>query len=293
MPKLHKGSSSKQIVFWPLEKVLFQSARDIATSKWFSSTAYTANVTDSGSSLSSTADPIWHYIRNGSTQGLQAGDGEEESLYISGLLLLSLLCPFDAKTDLKDIKAEDIAAYNAYIETIEPWLSQGLGHDVYELITTARLDIINSGTEKNTVEILSSSDDNLKKTYPAYLTKKDGKGCVLSSSARSLSVELKCVEAGNLSLKFKGMAIQDGQGARIPLWIAYSGFSLKGGSVDHAEEESFRAWHDAIHQYSLPVTDADTLTLNASWRVCPQTRSTIYALLCHVDSRLQSLERYL
>ena len=142
--------------------------------------------------------------------------------------------------------------------------------------------------------MLSSSDAGLKTTFPGYLANNRGKGCVLESSALSLDVELQCVQSGDLALKFKGIDLKGQEGSRVPVRVMYAGYDISDKKAPlQGESEAFVAWHDRIRQATLSVTDGDILSLHTSWAVCPQPRTTIFALLCKLDPRCAQLEGWL
>lgn len=126
---------------------------------------------------------------------------------------------------------------------------------------TLRLDIKNTGSDSNDIEILEASDENMKLSGPDWFAKK-GHGYILESQKGRLELTLRCVHSGNLSFAVRGRDVRDGEGNRIPFWIDLQSVSVN----DTPRLTSVRpVWHDAPYWLSRKVEDGEILHFHLVW----------------------------
>ena len=148
--------------------------------------------------------------------------------------------------------------------------------DVLDIFSSSRLDIKNIGNQTNDVLIdiknigTKTDDEVIEKTNnssyviskPDWFNDASGKGTVITSDANSLDFSLKCVNDGELVLKFRAIDQRDKSGNRIPILVEYD--SIK---VDSEEllDKSKVLWHDEPFTYKKKVKDGQVINIKYKW----------------------------
>lgn len=127
---------------------------------------------------------------------------------------------------------------------------------------SARIDIKNSGSGGNDLELLSVSDPQAKLLAPDWFCNEKGRGHVISSDAGSLQLRLRCVGDGVLHIILRGVSRTDDAGERIPVWVDYSSLELDGKPLLSGTRS---AWHDEPLRFKRRVADGEEHTLDVTW----------------------------
>ena len=127
---------------------------------------------------------------------------------------------------------------------------------------SARIDLKNAGGPKNDLVLYAVSDPEAKELTPEWFCNEKGRGHVLSSTAGSLELSLRCVGDGVLHIILRGVSLFDGEGKRVPVWIDYSSLELDGEPLISGTRS---AWHDEPCRFKRRVADGELHSLRLSW----------------------------
>lgn len=136
-----------------------------------------------------------------------------------------------------------------------------------------RLDIQNIGNESNSIEILDY-DDSINISYPEWLKTDQGQGCILSSNSK-IQLKIKCINDGNLKLKFMGPAY-DVNKRKIPIYVCYNSFKF------NEELHFFRdklVWHNKPFVFTKKVKNNEIFTLEIDFMTIYDYYPYIYNLM--------------
>lgn len=126
---------------------------------------------------------------------------------------------------------------------------------------TARIDIKNTSSDSNQIELLHISDKRAKISTPNWF-RTNGIGLVIESQCGSLDVTFKCIQDGTLNLNLRGRDVKDINGKRIPFYIDYHCLSVNGESIfDTVHPVS----HDTPFRLNREVKDGDIIQLSLKW----------------------------
>lgn len=127
---------------------------------------------------------------------------------------------------------------------------------------TARIDIKNTNSQDNSVEIIENSDVCAKVDFPDWLQNEKGGGCLIESMTGYLDVKLKCIGDGNLSVKLRGINAMDKCQNRYPVYIDYTKFEVNGKEII---SKNTLLWHDDPFTYEIPVEDGEIISIHLEW----------------------------
>lgn len=82
--------------------------------------------------------------------------------------------------------------------------------------TTSRIDLINLGSEKNSIKVIDYDDSKLRIDFPKWFESNEGKGLCIQSFNRSLNLKILCINDGKLRLRLRGVDVRDKNGNRFP-----------------------------------------------------------------------------
>lgn len=125
----------------------------------------------------------------------------------------------------------------------------------------ARIDVKNSGTDVNDVEVIDISDVSAKVEAPEWM-RKNGMGRLINGEKGELSFKLKCKGDGKLSISLRAPFIIDGYGERIPIWVNYSKFAVDGKTIFDKVKS---AWHDKPQKFAKNVQDGQVVNVRVLW----------------------------
>lgn len=127
---------------------------------------------------------------------------------------------------------------------------------------TARVDIKNRKSSKNSIEIIEISDKNSNMDYPSWFNKGDGDGLVLTSKKGEINFKLKCINDGNLIIWLRGIDIRDRNNNRFPIYINFTEFSINKKSI---LDNEILVSHDTPFVFSMNVDDSEILNIHIKW----------------------------
>ena len=126
---------------------------------------------------------------------------------------------------------------------------------------TARIDIKNSGTEFNSIEIIENDDVNSHESQPKWLSNDKGSGLIINSYRGSLNLKIKCIQKGLLTIRLRGLDVRDKNGNRFPIYIDYVTFS-----VNNVEQTNHKlVCHDKPFTFRKEVEDNEVVDLHIEW----------------------------
>lgn len=134
-------------------------------------------------------------------------------------------------------------------------------HPLLKNYITARIDIKNSGSSDNDLEVLHLSDENAQVTKPAWL-QKDGHGYIIQSLRGSLDIVCRCKYSGEFSLFLRGVDVRDVNGERIPIWIDYTKLTINDQVI---LAKTTAVSHDKRFKHAMKVQDGDVVLIHAAW----------------------------
>ncbi len=166
-------------------------------------------------------------------------------------------------------------------EEIDALMLEGQGYAKYR---TLRVDIRNNGAEGSTVIEKAVTPAPSRLLKPAHIPN----GMVIESVAGRMKVVVSVVGDGELDVRLIGRNERNAEGKRYPIWIDISYFAVNGEVVfDEVKTVCF----DRRYQYTRPVKDGETVTLEFAWRECQS--STVLDELRTLQSDLKETRQRL
>lgn len=136
---------------------------------------------------------------------------------------------------------------------------------IYESISkylTVRIDIKNEGNELNSINILEISDKDASITFPPWFCDNAGDGMSIQSKQGKLTFKIKCINSGNLLIRFMGMDIRDERGIRVPIYIKISDIFINGDKIIEHDEI---VCHDKSVKFRKMVENSEIISISLSW----------------------------
>lgn len=130
------------------------------------------------------------------------------------------------------------------------------------LVSYARVDIKNAGTEKNDVEVARVSDAKAIVESPKWMRAKDGNGRMIKTDSGTLTLKLKCTGDGDLTINLRGADFRGADGKRVPVWINYKKLTVDGKVIFSAVKPT---WHDRPQKFTMKVKDGQTVDVKVEW----------------------------
>lgn len=148
-----------------------------------------------------------------------------------------------------DIEIDD-SIHPLYVEKIFDYVS-------------ARIDVINRGVESNNIEIIENSDVHSNVQYPEWFKSEEGQGLSLVSKKTFIDLKLKCINDGELQIKFRSRDVRDKNRKRYPIYI--DGIKLV---VDNDEIFSGHnvMSHDKPIIFRKDVKNNDVIDIHFEWK---------------------------
>ena len=141
---------------------------------------------------------------------------------------------------------------------------ESLKHDskhIFNTYLTARIDIKNENMENNEIEIIKNSDKNLDILLPKWYEDKLGKGMVIHTQKRIINLEIKCINDGKLTIKFRGKDILN-NGIRTPTYINYISIYINGEKIN---SDNKITCHDDPFIYQKEVKNSEIIKMEIYW----------------------------
>ncbi len=125
-----------------------------------------------------------------------------------------------------------------------------------------RFDIRHEGSVENNILFMDISDDQAEIIRPKWFPE-NAAGYVVNSAKGDISMQLKCVLDGKLTITLKGKLIKDTDGTHLPFYVDFLYFSVDDCVV---LDQRTPVSHDNNIQYSKKVSDGDIVTIHARWK---------------------------
>ena len=130
------------------------------------------------------------------------------------------------------------------------------------LVSYARVDIKNAGTEKNDVEVARVSDAKAIVESPKWMRARDGNGRMIKTDSGTLALKLKCTGDGDLTINLRGADFRGADGKRVPVWINYKKLTVDGKVIFSAVKPTC---HDRPQKFTMKVKDGQTVDVKVEW----------------------------
>lgn len=163
-------------------------------------------------------------------------------------------------------------------------------NEIKELLikyVTARIDIKNHGKKDNTVLINKTFNFNADVEYPIWFETDNGQGLSIECYTGVIDFQIKCINHGDLSIRFRGIDSTDKKGNRFPIHIDYTNIEINNKKIIKTNRLT---WHDEPFTYSKKVKDGEIIRIRAEWM--PFSSSSEYNNeLEDTKKRLEFIER--
>lgn len=126
----------------------------------------------------------------------------------------------------------------------------------------ARIDLKNSGSVQNKLEILENTDINANQTKPGWFKGDDGEGVIIESIKGSLDLKIKCISKGIFNLWLRGSDVRDRNNKRFPVFIDFTNLMINN---DEIISNNTLVTHDNSFKYSKNVEDSEIINLHIEW----------------------------
>lgn len=135
---------------------------------------------------------------------------------------------------------------------------------------TCRIDIKNYGNSKNSIDIISNSE-NTKINFPNWLKDKSGTGITIQSDFNYIDLKIKCINDGILNINLRSIDIRDKKDKRFPIYIDYTTLIIN--SKEYITENKL-TWHDEPYIIKKDVKNNELITIHVEWQ--PFSSSSLY-----------------
>lgn len=140
-------------------------------------------------------------------------------------------------------------------------ISDNILNHLYKYFT-ARIDMKNMGKANNSLEIISSSDNNLKIFKENWFKDDYGEGLILESIASKLDLKIKCINDGELNIQLKSKDIKDKNNLRFPIYIDYTNFIIN--DIPIIDNHNLHS-HDTPFLFKKNVKDSEIIDIHLEW----------------------------
>lgn len=272
--KLNKASETT--ASYSFFRTLFKAASALSITDKFPVDTYLSNNPDARRSRQ---DPIWHYVTQGFSKGLNTNDTLTEAL-----VLLHVLCPENPLQSFLNYLKGPAADY----------VRQGLGDKLKRLLMTARIDILPVGTSEEPVKLIPEGIPEPFATFPGWLKTPEGNGCMIESNTLKTNCLFQCENNGKVRFIFRGrdQRKRNEPDVRFPVWIRYEQLEIiRNGECVQTIREPFVASHDAAKQFFIDVAHKDIIGVNAQWTPCFHSKRLIYTMMQSLDENVEETEQ--
>lgn len=135
-------------------------------------------------------------------------------------------------------------------------------YDYLRKFIECRIDFKNQGSPDNNWILLDCNDPLVDVYQPNWFNDDKGIGSIVRSINGYLDLTFKCVNDGNLVIKFRGIDYKDSEGNRIPIFVDYSELIIDDVTIVSG---SVVSWHDDPFVYEQEVTDGQIINLKIRW----------------------------
>lgn len=130
------------------------------------------------------------------------------------------------------------------------------------IFSQSRIDIKNYGTERNGILILDYDDLYDEIYQPNWFKDSEGVGTIFKSNKDYLNLSFKCLNDGDLVIKFKTEELNDKYGGLVPIFIDYEEIVINGENLidDNIVISSYEPF-----VYEKKVEDGEIINIYAKW----------------------------
>ncbi len=134
-------------------------------------------------------------------------------------------------------------------------------HELIDFYITGRIDIKNSDSDDNRIELIKVSDTNASISSPTWFNK-NGNGYIIQSSSGSISIIFRCKKSGRFDIFLRTMDVKYADNSRIPIKMDFQKLIVNGEIVFN---ETKSITHDKPFKYSRKVDDGDIIYIDTTW----------------------------
>lgn len=128
--------------------------------------------------------------------------------------------------------------------------------------STARIDLKNNNTSKNTIEILENSNKSPNTDFYKWISDEKGKGCIIESNNMNLDLKIKIIENGQLTIKLRGKQIHDKNKTNFPVYIDYTNFKIDNETIIDSNR---LVTYKQPFVYKMNVKDSQIINIHIEW----------------------------
>ncbi len=136
---------------------------------------------------------------------------------------------------------------------------------------TARIDMKNLGSEKNSLKISEINDIRSKIMYPNWFKSAEGEGVIIQSNLCELDFKIRCINEGKLKIILRGIDFRDKNSNRFPIFIDYTKFTVNDEDCLNGNKLT---WHDRPFVFEKEVFDGEIIHVHLEW--LPFNDSSLY-----------------
>lgn len=131
----------------------------------------------------------------------------------------------------------------------------------HEIKQTARVDIKNSGTEDNTIDILENTNF-VDISFPDWFKSSDGKGTVIQTKEHSFDLKFKCLKSGLLKIFLRGPDVLDEFGNYERSYIDYNVFKINNKNIIN---DNKIVWLHDPYVFEKSVKNNEIIEIHVEW----------------------------
>lgn len=124
-----------------------------------------------------------------------------------------------------------------------------------------RLDLKNFG-DKNSIEIIKTSDKHMKIATPKWFNTNEGEGKIIESYTGDLKLEIKCKNDGIFKITLRGKYLLDGNSKIIPIYINFNYLTVNEKEIINGKTV---VWHNKPFTYEKNVKNGEIIKIHAKW----------------------------
>ena len=130
-----------------------------------------------------------------------------------------------------------------------------------QIAKTARIDILNSNIDSNSIEILNNPK-SVDVIFPDWFKYADGKGAVIQTNEKSFDLKFQCINKGLLNIILRGPDVHDKSGKRIPSYVEFNKVSMNNEDIINGD---VLVWHDEPYTFKKDVDDGEHIEIHVEW----------------------------
>ena len=129
---------------------------------------------------------------------------------------------------------------------------------------TGRIDLKSFG-EKNSIEILDTTDKHMRCISPNWFNTSEGEGKVIESYTGDLNLTIKCKNDGTFKIILRGPYYLDDKSKILPIYVNFNYLSVNDKEIINGKTI---LWHNKPFVYEQNVKDGEILNIHLKWLPC-------------------------